>query len=104
MQTGGRSNSVNASRMAIKRRKFLGIGLSGFAGFSLPRLFQFRARAATDNLSVKSVGVIAPAQETTYWDRTDRFEEKMKLLESAWQRKDFRLARGSLHSLRVNAS
>jgi len=64
--------------MGIKRRKFLGIGLSGFAGFSLPRLFQFRTRAATDNLNVKS------AQETTYWDRTDRFEEKLKLLENYW--------------------
>src|SRR2546425_11923338 len=103
MQPSGRPNLVNASPMAIKRRKFLGIGLSGFAGFSLPRLFQLRARAATGNPNAKSVGSIPPAKETTYWDRTDRFEEKMKLLEAAWQRKDFRLARALAHSLRGTA-
>src|SRR5438477_4158573 len=89
--------------MLIKRRKFLGLGLSGCAGFSLPRLFQLRARAATDNLKAKSVGAIQSATETTYWDRTDRFEEKMKLLGAAWQRKDFRLARALAHSLRSTA-
>src|SRR5204863_671402 len=86
-----------------KRRKFLGIGLTGFAGASLPRLFQLRARAAATNPTVKAVGAIQPAKETTYWDRTDRFEEKMKLLQAAWQRKDFRLARALAHSLRSTA-
>ena len=87
--------------MAIKRRKFLGLGLSGFAGVSLPRWFPLRARAATG--SAKSVGTIQSAKETTYWDRTDRFEEKLKLLRTAWQRKDFRLARALAHSLRSTA-
>src|SRR5436190_24351948 len=89
--------------MAIKRRKFLGIGLSGFAGISLPSWFPLRARAATTNPTAKSIGAIQPAKETTYWDRTDRFEEKLKLLEAAWQRKDFRLARALAHSLRNSA-
>src|SRR5437773_12380876 len=89
--------------MLIKRRKFLGVGLSGLAGISLPRLFQFRARAATGNPQLKSVGGVQHLQETTYWDRTDRFEEKMKLLGAAWQRKDFRLARALAHSLRSTA-
>jgi metal-sulfur cluster biosynthetic enzyme len=87
--------------MAIKRRKFLGLGLSGFAGVSLSRWFPLRARAATG--SAKSVGTIQSAKETTYWDRTDRFEEKLKLLRTAWQRKDFRLARALAHSLRSTA-
>lgn len=41
--------------------------------------------------------------ESSYWDRTDTFAEKMKLLEAAWKRKDFRLARALAHSLRNTA-
>ena len=26
-----------------------------------------------------------PMSETTYWERTDTFEEKMRLLEAAWR-------------------
>lgn len=41
--------------------------------------------------------------ESTYWERTDTFEEKMKLLDAAWKRKDFRLARALTNSLRNTA-
>ena len=41
--------------------------------------------------------------ETTYWERTDTFEEKLRLLESAWRKKDFQLARALTHSLRSTA-
>ncbi len=41
--------------------------------------------------------------ETGYWDRTDPFEEKMRLLEAAWKKKDFRLARAIAHSIRHTA-
>src|ERR1051326_8358540 len=92
-----------SSPMAIKRRKFLGLGLSGFAGVSLSRWFPLRARAAAENSKANSVSAIQSAKETTYWDRTDRFEDKLKLLEAAWQRKDFRLARALAHSLRSTA-
>src|SRR5690349_19505862 len=98
-----RPHPVNASPMAIKRRRFLGMGLFGFAGVSLPNLAQLRARAATGNPAAKSGAAIQAATEAKYWDRTDRFEEKMKLLEAAWQRKDFRLARALAHSLRSTA-
>ncbi len=93
MPTEGKVESLNSS-WPIKRRAFLGLGLSGFAGWSLPGLAELGAQAAeTGQTSV----------ETTYWDRTDRFEEKLKLLEAAWQRKDFRLARALAHSLRSTA-
>lgn len=36
----------------------------------------------------------------TAQDRSDSFEEKMKLLQAAWERKDFDLARSLTHSLR----
>ncbi len=41
--------------------------------------------------------------ETTYWERTDSFERKMKQVEAAWARKDYRLARALLASLRTTA-
>jgi metal-sulfur cluster biosynthetic enzyme len=41
--------------------------------------------------------------ESNYWERTDSFEEKIKLLEAAWKRKDYRLARALTHSLRNTA-
>src|SRR5262245_54867731 len=84
--------------MAIKRRKFLGIGLSSFAGFSLPKLFQSRARAA-EKLST----AVEQLKETGYWERTDRFDEKLKQLELAWRRKDYRLSRALTNSLRSTA-
>src|ERR1043166_4074307 len=89
--------------MAIKRRKFFGLGLSGIGGFSLARLLPLRARAATADSNSKAVGAVQSLKETTYWERTDGFEEKLKLLEGAWQRKDFRLARALAHSLRSTA-
>ncbi len=41
--------------------------------------------------------------ETKYSDRTDSFEEKLRLIEAAWRKKDFRLARSLAHSLRHTA-
>lgn len=39
-------------------------------------------------------------RETTYWQRTDTFEEKMRLLEAAYRRRDYRVARSLCDSLR----
>lgn len=41
--------------------------------------------------------------ETTHADRTDSFEEKLRLIEAAWKRRDFRAARALTHSLRDSA-
>ncbi len=41
--------------------------------------------------------------ETRYWDRTDTFEEKMRLLEAAWKRRDYNVARALTASLRDTA-
>jgi metal-sulfur cluster biosynthetic enzyme len=38
--------------------------------------------------------------ETGYWDRTDRFEEKLRLMQGAWSRGDFDLTRALLASMR----
>lgn len=100
MPTNEPPNPVNGLPVPIKRRKFLGIGLSGFAGSSLLGLFQARAQSAAEKPKANPVAALQTAKETTYWDRTDRFEEKIRLLEAAWHRKDFRLARALAHSLR----
>ena len=39
-------------------------------------------------------------RETTYWQRTDTFEEKMRLLGDAYRRKDYRVARSIADSIR----
>lgn len=41
--------------------------------------------------------------ENTYSERTDNFEEKLRLLDAAWRNKDFRLVRSLTHSLRHTA-
>ncbi|MCC6395115.1 MAG: metal-sulfur cluster assembly factor [Bryobacterales bacterium] len=41
--------------------------------------------------------------ESGYWERTDTFEQKMKLLEAAWKRNDFRVVRALTNSLRIMA-
>ena len=41
--------------------------------------------------------------ENSHAERTDSFEEKLRLIESAWRKKDFRLARSLAHSLRHSA-
>lgn len=68
----------------------------------MPGLSRFRAQAA-EGKSANQAAATQTASETSYWDRTDRFEDKLKLLEAAWQRKDFRLARALAHSLRNTA-
>ncbi|MBK9170162.1 MAG: hypothetical protein IPM24_22240 [Bryobacterales bacterium] len=42
--------------------------------------------------------------ETSYWERTDSFDVKMRLLAEAYRRKDYRLARAIAHSLRESVS
>jgi metal-sulfur cluster biosynthetic enzyme len=41
--------------------------------------------------------------ENSYPERTDDFGEKLRLLQEAWERKDFRVARALTHSLRDTA-
>ncbi len=84
----------------IRRRRFLGLGLLGLTGLSLSTLPSF-ARKSENKLVQGLVNRVLGTKEETYWDRTDRFEEKMKLMQSAWERKDFRLVRALSNSLRI---
>ena len=103
MPTDTQPNPYNLCDEAIKRRAFLRISLSGFAGLALPGLSQLSARAAPEKPKSGAIAQALTKTESTHFDRTDRFEEKMMLLEAAWRRKDFRLARALAHSLRSTA-
>lgn len=91
-ESGGAAN--------FKRRKFLGLGLLGVAGISLPssKVFAFIPGSKREAEGLSALG--KAAGEKTYWDRTDHFEEKLDLLESAWAKKDYRLVRSLTDSLR----
>ncbi|MDP3469053.1 MAG: hypothetical protein Q8S11_12005 [Daejeonella sp.] len=84
----------------IRRRRFLGLGFLGLTGLSLSSLSSFARNS--ENRVVKSIAkLVLSTKEESYWDRTDRFEEKMKLMQSAWERKDFKLVRSLTNSLRI---
>ncbi len=92
----------NNIKTYIKRRKFLGISLLGFAGLTtLQSISSFAAEAG--NKALHSLKNIVGSIETTYWERTERFEEKMKLLQNAWERKDFRMVNALTNSLRISS-
>ncbi len=80
---------------------FLGSGLTGFLTWALGGFGWMRARAVD---AASAPGGAAQAKNRTgYWTRTDRLEEKVRLLEAAWQKKDFRQARALAHSIRTTA-
>lgn len=83
--------------VAIKRRKFLGMGLLGLAGLTLP---VSSSAEKSDAISDYVGNIIDPIQNSSR--QSDSFEEKIKLLQSAWQKKDFRVARAITNSLRIS--
>lgn len=103
----GRSNSLKSKHAlpdlnekappagTMKRRKFLGMGLFGMAGLSVP-LASMGAEDSSKKLPKLSQGLPNSSRQT------DSFEEKIKLLQEAWARKDYRLARALTNSLRIS--
>lgn len=82
----------------IKRRKFLGMGLLGFAGLTLPLTSRAEGQNALENFVKDS---ILPLQDKTT-SQSDSFDEKIRLLQSAWERKDYRVARALTNSIRIS--
>ncbi|HQS06051.1 MAG TPA: hypothetical protein PLT16_10505, partial [Daejeonella sp.] len=80
----------------IKRRKFLGIGLLGMAGLSLP----FTSRGDGNNSVEKFVKNVIATETELYKKQSDSFETKIKLIEKAWAEKDYRMVRSLSDSLR----
>jgi metal-sulfur cluster biosynthetic enzyme len=89
------SETLNSD--GIKRRKFLGMGLLGLAGLSLPLGTKAEGKTAIEDFVKKSVSMAE-----TVSSQSDSFEDKMKMLQKAWDKKDYRLARALTNSLRIS--
>ncbi|HQS51034.1 MAG TPA: hypothetical protein PLN99_03990, partial [Daejeonella sp.] len=93
--SGKASKPLNADGM--KRRKFLGMGLLGVAGLSLPLANKVEANSATENFVKETVSMAESVSS-----QSDSFEDKMKMLQKAWDKKDYRLARALTNSLQIS--
>jgi len=92
-----KDNSKVEDSGLIKRRKFLGLGLVGVAGLTLP----LSAKAELENSVENSLNESVSMAETVS-SQSDSFEDKMKMLQRAWDKKDYRLARALTNSLRIS--
>jgi metal-sulfur cluster biosynthetic enzyme len=90
------STSQSLTSETIKRRRFLGLGLLGVAGLTLP----LNSRAAGSNPVEKFVSEVISADSDLFRQQTDSFEDKIKLIEEAWAKKDYRLVRALSNSIR----
>lgn len=82
---------------SMKRRKFLGMGLLGFAGLTIPLASKVYGQNAIENFVKESVSMAESVSS-----QSDSFEDKMKMLQKAWDKKDYRLARALTNSLRIS--
>jgi len=83
---------------AMKRRKFLGMGLLGFAGLTLPLNSKAGSQNSIEDFVKKSI--VPLADKTT--SQTDSIEEKIQLLQEALTKKDYRTARAITNSIRIS--
>ena len=82
----------------MKRRKFLGMGLLGFAGLTLPLGSKAEAQNSIENFVKES---ILPFEDKTT-SQTDSIQEKIQLLQEALLKKDYRTARALTNSIRIS--
>lgn len=80
----------------IKRRKFLGLGLLGIAGLSLP----LSAKAGGTDSAEVFVKEVLTSETDLFKKHSDSFEDKIKLIERAWAEKDYRMVRSLSDSIR----
>ena len=85
----------------LKRRNFIQSALLSMAGLSI---LSGKAKAnelkSDASILTKSVTTL---KEETYWERTDSFEDKLNMLQSASDRKNHRLMRSISNSIRISA-
>ena len=82
----------------MKRRKFLGMGLLGFAGLTLPLSSKAESQNSVENFVKENIPTFA--DKTT--SQTDSIQEKIQLLQEALSRKDYRTARALTNSIRIS--
>ncbi len=91
------SDESNAfANLQLKRRKFLGMGLLGMAGLGLP----FRANGSNNKAVEEFVSDIVASESDLFKKHSDSFEDKMKLMQKAWDERDFRMVRSLSDSIR----
>ena len=85
----------------LERRNFIQKTILGIAGLSL---FPNKSKAKNkDKLNgILNNTSLAALKEDTYWNRTDSFEEKLNLLQKAWDRKDYRIVNSISNSIRIS--
>jgi len=97
----GSTGVFEDEKPVLKRRNFIQKTILGFAGLSL--LPNKSNAKITDNLSEISKDIsLQTLKEDTYWKRTDSFEEKLNLLQKAWDRKDYRVVNSISNSIRIS--
>ena len=82
----------------LKRRKFLGMGLLGFAGLTIPLISKSETQNTIENFVSDSIASFA--DKTT--SQTDSIQEKIQLLQEALIKKDYRTARALTNSIRIS--
>ncbi len=90
-------NSSEANSDGIKRRKFLGMSLLGVAGLAMPIGSKAAGQNTLENFVKETIGSVENVSS-----QSDSFEDKMKMLQKAWEKKDYRLARALTNSLRIS--
>ena len=85
----------------LERRNFIQKTILGIAGLSL---FPNKSKAKNkDKLNgILNNTSLAALKEDSYWNRTDSFEEKLNLLQKAWDRKDYRIVNSISNSIRIS--
>jgi metal-sulfur cluster biosynthetic enzyme len=82
--------------LQLKRRKFLGMGLLGMAGLGLPS----RVHGTENKFVEEFVSNVVSSESDLFKKHSDSFEDKMKLMQKAWDEKDFRMVRSLSDSIR----
>lgn len=82
--------------LKLKRRKFLGLGLLGIAGLGLPS----RVHGTENKFIEEFVSNVVSSESDLFKKHSDSFEDKMKLMQKAWDEKDFRMVRSLSDSIR----
>ena len=83
---------------AMKRRKFLGMGLLGIAGLNLPLSSKAESQNSIDNFVKESIASFDDQSSS----QTDSIQTKIQLLQEALVKKDYRAARALTNSIRIS--
>jgi metal-sulfur cluster biosynthetic enzyme len=97
----GSTGVFEDEKPVLKRRNFIQKTILGFAGLSLlPN--KSNAKITNNSSEISKDISFQTLKEDTYWKRTDSFEEKLSLLQKAWDRRDYRVVNSISNSIRIS--